>query len=81
MRAISSSTKKKSSSGTIVIRTGTADALLPQAGQRVNPSYQAIVSTPSDTMSEPSFLPSRGAKNYRLVGLELTMGPSGALCI
>jgi hypothetical protein len=68
--------RKKATTGTIVIRTGTADSLLPRAGQRVTPTSRPLLARVQTPNVAPVFRTEAGAKNYRLFGLELTMGPS-----
>jgi hypothetical protein len=68
--------RKKAISGTIVIRTGTPDSQLPRPGQRITPASRALLARLQTPNVGPVFATEAGAKNYRLVGLEVTMGPA-----
>jgi hypothetical protein len=62
----------KSGSGQwIVIRSSTADSNLPPPGERISPSYSAVLPRIISPNSDPAIKASSGANHYRFIGLEI----------
>ena len=62
----------KSESGQwIVIRSSTADSNLPPPGERISPSYSAVLPRIISPSSDPAIKASSGANHYRFIGLEI----------
>jgi len=66
----------KSGAGWIIIRTSTADADLPTEGQRMKPSYAALLPKIVTPNAEPAIRTRPRAHNYRFMGVEVTVADS-----
>ena len=62
----------KTGTGWIIIRSSTADANLPAEGQRMKPSFAAVLPKIVSSNSEPAILTDPGAHHYRFIGVEIT---------
>jgi len=62
----------KAGNGWIVIRSSTADANLPAEGQRMKPSYAAVLPKIVSPDVGPAIQTALGAHHYRFLGVEIT---------
>jgi uncharacterized protein YjdB len=62
----------KSGTGWIIIRTSTPDAQLPAEGQRMKPTYAALLPKIVSSTSDPAISTDPGAHNYRFIAVEIT---------
>ena len=62
----------KPGTGWILIRSSTADANLPAEGQRMKPSYAAVLPKIVSPDAGPAIQTAPGAHHYRFLGVEIT---------
>ena len=62
----------KTGSSWIIIRTSTPDAQLPAEGQRMKPSYAALLPKIVSPSSDGAISTDPGAHHYRFIGVEIT---------
>ena len=67
----------KSGSQFVTIRTSAADAALPGATTRIDPSYAPLLPKLKSPNSLPALATDPGAHHYRLLGLEFQASPLG----
>src|SRR5205807_5484955 len=65
----------KSGAGWIIIRTSAPDSSLPPPGTRITPADAAMLPKVVSPNSAPAIATQAGAHHYRLIGLEVTLGP------
>jgi len=63
----------KSGTGWIIIRSSAADANLPAEGQRMKPTYAALLPKLVSPNSGPALRTAPGAHHFRFVGVEVTV--------
>ena len=66
---------QKGGTGWIIIRTSASDSSLPPPGTRITPASAAVLPKVVSPNSAPAIATQAGAHHYRLIGLEVTLGP------
>ncbi|MFN7948939.1 MAG: hypothetical protein U0Z53_26535 [Blastocatellia bacterium] len=64
----------KSGSNWIIIRTSTADSVLPAPGTRMTPDKSALLARVVSPNADAAMKTQSGAHHYRFIGLEFTIG-------